>query len=170
MQMDASLKTSLWEQFGAAIDMFEDAISLCPDHLWTAALWKDPDDARYGQFWFIAYHTLFWLDLYLTSDYKTFAPPPPFTRGKLPDTPYTKAQICAYLAQCRQNCQAIIEGLTDEKANQPCTFDWIEASYLEMQLYNMRHVQEHGAQLNLLLGQHEVTGMDWVTKARSKTA
>lgn len=38
--------------------------------------------------------------------------------------------------------------------------------YLELQLYNMRHVQEHASQLQLLLGQHGVPGLDWVAKAR----
>ena len=166
--MDISLKTSVWEQFGAAIDMLDDAINLCPDHLWTAALWKDPDDARYGQFWFIAYHTLFWLDLYLTGDYEGFRPPAPFIRGKLPEEPYTKEQVLTYLKQCRQKCQATIEGLMDEKANQLCKFNWIEASFLEMLLYTMRHVQEHAAQLSLILGQHEITGMDWIPQARNK--
>ncbi len=164
--MDTALKGSIWHQFGAAIDTLHDAINLCPDDLWAAALWKDPDDARYGQFWFIAYHTLFWTDLYLLGDYKSFAPPPPFKRGVLPENPYTKDQIRAYLAACRSKCQATLEGLTDEQANRVCTFDWIEASYLEMQLYSLRHVQEHAAQLNLMLGQHDVSGMDWIPQAR----
>jgi hypothetical protein len=169
IQLDKALKTAIWEQFGAAIDMLDDAISLCPDHLWTAVLWKDSEDARFGQFWFVAYHTLFWLDLYLAAgSYEDFTPPPPFIRGKLPEQPYTKDQIRAYLDQCRSQCQATIEGLTDEKARQRCTYKWIEASFLEMQLYNMRHVQEHAAQLNLLLGEHDVSGLDWVTKARDK--
>ncbi len=166
--MDTMLKTSIWQQFGAAIDMLDDAINLCPDHLWTAVLWKDPDAEEYGQFWFVAYHTLFWLDLYLTGYSDGFAPPAPFMRGKLPEKPYTKDQIRAYLDQCRSKCQATIEALTDERARQRCTFDWVEASFLEMQLYNMRHVQEHAAQLNLLLGNHNVLGLDWVTKARNK--
>lgn len=166
--MDTTLKTSIWQQFGAAIDMLDDAIRLCPDRLWTAVLWKDPDAVEYGQFWFVAYHTLFWLDLYLTSSYDDFAPPPPFIRGKLPEKPYTKDQIRAYLDQCRGKCKSTIESLTDEKALQRCTFDWVEASFLEMQLYNMRHVQEHAAQLSLLLGQHDVSGFDWVTKARNE--
>lgn len=166
--MDSLLKTSIWQQFGAAIDMLDDAINLCPDQLWTAALWKDEDDARYGQFWFIAYHTLFWLDLYLTGYSDGFTPPAPFIRGVLPENPYTKGQINIYLKQCRKKCQSTIETLTDDAARQVCKFDWVEASFLEMQLYNMRHVQEHGAQLNLLLGQHGVLGMDWVTQARNK--
>jgi DinB superfamily len=166
--MDTMLTTSLWQQFGATIDMLDHAISLCPDQLWTAVLWKDPDEIEGGQFWFVAYHTLFWLDLYLTGSSDGFAPPTPFIRGKLPEKPYTKDQIRGYLDQCRRKCQSTLEALTDEKARQRCKFDWLEASFLELQLYNMRHVQEHAAQLNLLLGQHDVSGLDWVTQARTK--
>ena len=36
--------TLVWTQYGAAIDMLEDAIRLCPDPLWRASLWKDTDD------------------------------------------------------------------------------------------------------------------------------
>lgn len=168
--MDTALKTLVWQQFGAAIDMLDDAINLCPDRLWNAVLWKDPEDERYGQFWFVAYHTVFWLDLYLAGYSKGFTPPVPFIRGKLPEQPYTKEQVRGYLSQSRQKCQATIEGLTDEKAHQRCTFDWIEASYLEMQLYSIRHVQEHAAQLNLLLGQHNVPGIDWITQARDRAS
>ncbi len=165
--MDAMLKTSVWQQYGAAMDMFEDALHLCPDHLWTAALWKDTEDERYGHFWFIAYHTLFWADLFFTGSMEGFMPPPPFIRGKLPDTPYTKDQILTYLNHCRSKSQSIIEELTDEKASQICKFEWMEPTYLELQLYSMRHIQEHGAQLNLMLGQHDITGMDWVARART---
>ena len=42
----------------------------------------------------------------------------------------------------------------------------MEPTFVELQLYSMRHVQEHAAQLNLVLGQHGVTGQDWVPKAR----
>lgn len=167
--MDAALKTGIWRQFGAAIDMLEGAITLCPEELWTLALWKDSDDARYGQFWFIAYHTLFWLDLYLTGYNEGFAPPPPFVRGTLPENPHPKAAVRAYLNQLRSKCQTTLEGLTDEQAYRVCKFDWIEATYLEMQLYNMRHVQEHTAQLNLTLGQHGIQIIDdWVAQARDK--
>src|SRR4030095_9501795 len=73
--MDAMLKTSVWQQFGAAIDTLDDAINLCPDHLWTTVMWKDTEDARYGTFWFIASHTLMWLDLFLTGSSVGFLPP-----------------------------------------------------------------------------------------------
>lgn len=164
--MDSTWRTSLWQQYGAAIDMLEDAITLCPDPLWTAVLWNDTDDVRYGQFWFVAYHTLFWLDLFLTGADEGFAPPSPFIRGALPEQPYTKEQILAYLRSCRSKCQSTIEALTEERAQQRCLFEWMQPSFLELQLYSMRHVQEHAAQLSLVLGQHDVTGFDWIASAR----
>jgi hypothetical protein len=164
--MDIDYRTIVWKQYGAALDMFGDAIRLCPDHLWTAVLWPDTEDARYGQFWFVAYHTLFWSDLFFTGSREGFAPPPPFIRGRLPDQPYTRDQVLAYLGEVRQKCRSTLEALTDERAQQRCVFSWMEPSFLELQLYAMRHVQEHAGQLSLALGQHEVAGMDWVASAR----
>ncbi|MCL4249680.1 MAG: DinB family protein [Anaerolineae bacterium] len=164
--VDARLKTSLWQQFGAAIDTLDDTIQLCPDRLWSAALWDDAEDACYGHFWFVAYHAVFWLDLFLTGSSEGFTPPAPFVRGRLPDTPYTKADVLAYLKACRQKAKDAIESLTDEQAYKVCVFEWMAPMYLELQLYSMRHVQEHAAELSLVLGQNGVTGQDWVPKAR----
>ena len=168
--MDIDWRTIIWQQFGAAIDTLDDSIKLCPDHLWTAVLWKDAEDARFGQFWFVAYHAVFWIDLYLAGYNEGFLPPAPFVRGRLPEQPYTKEQVQSYLAGCRRKCQSTIEGLTEERASQICKFDWVEASFVEMQLYCMRHVQEHAAHLSLLLSQNGVTGFDWITKARDNTS
>ncbi len=164
--MDAAIKTSIWQQFGAAIDTLDDALNLCPDSMWTTSLWDDEEDPRYGQFWFVAYHTVFWLDLFLTGSSEGFLPPPPFIRGRLPETLYTKQQVQTYLKDCRQKCKTTIGTLTDEKARQICTFEWMQPTFLELQLYCMRHIQEHAAQLHLVLGQKGVTGMDWIAKAR----
>ncbi len=60
------------------------------------------------------------------------------------------------------------EALTDEQAYRICTFDWMEPTFLELQIYSLRHIQEHAAQLNLVLGEHGVTGQDWVAQARDK--
>lgn len=164
--MDEAQKTIVWQQFGAAIDMLDDALSFCPDRLWTAAVWSDSEDARYGQFWFIAYHALRWLDLYLAgpADPAEFAAPPPFVTGALPDEPYTKADVRTYLRECRHKCQTTIEALTDERAREICTW---EQPYFRLQLMSMRHVQEHASQLNLFLGQNGIAGPDWVAAART---
>jgi DinB superfamily len=159
-------RASTWSQFGAAIDMLNDIIDLCPASLWTAVVWHDPDDERYGQFWFVVYHTLKWLDLNLNGTMDGFAPPPPFLAKGLPDQPYTREQLLAYLRLCREKCRVTLEGLSDERARQRCVYEWMQPTFFELMLYSMRHVQEHTAQLSLLLGQHGVTGMDWVASAR----
>ena len=113
-----------------------------------------------------AYHTLFWLDLYLTGcREEEFAPPAPFTWVELdpvwvlPERPYTKEELLAYLASTRQRCHATLVALTDERARRIVEYPWAEGravSFLELQLYNMRHVQEHAAQLHLFLGQNAI--------------
>ncbi|MBZ0302447.1 MAG: DinB family protein, partial [Anaerolineae bacterium] len=119
---------------------------------------------------------LFWLDLYLTGAEEGFLPPAPFELieqdddGPLPERAYTKAELLPYVAACRQRCQATIEALTDESSQRRCRFSWGECSFLELLIYNLRHVQEHTAQLNLLLGQKGVFSPDYKTQLKDETA
>jgi hypothetical protein len=172
--MDIAIwKTIIWRQFGAAIDDLDNALRACPDELWRDRLWEEPAQQRFflPEFWYIAYHALFWLDLYLTGAEEGFAPPPPFLlveqddNGPLPEWPYTKAELRGYLALCRQRCHATIEALTDEAAQRRCRFAWGEVSFAELLLYNMRHVVGHATQLNLRLGQKTGSAPGWVALA-----
>jgi hypothetical protein len=158
--MNPTLKTGSWRQFGATIVYLENTINACPDDLWLATLWDNSNDKpELSQFWYRAYHTLFWLDLYLFGSEEGFLPPAPFELieqdddGPIPARPYTKAELLAYLEACRKKCKATIEALTDETAYRLCSFPWGEVSFFELLIYNLRHVQEHTAQMNLLLGQ-----------------
>jgi len=147
--------------------MLENALRACPDELWS-------DRSQRLEFWYVVYHTLFWLDLYLSGSVEGFAPPAPFTleeldpAGLLPERPYVKDELQAYLEHGRQKCRATIEALTDETARQRCGFSWGEVSFAELLLYNMRHVQEHAAQLSLILGQTIDSAPGWVTQAKSQ--
>jgi len=148
-------------------------LSACPAELWHEQLWHIPEEpTAYTEFWYLAYHALFWLDLYLSGTVEDFAPPAPFTldeldpAGLLPQRPYTQAELQSYLAHCRRKCQATIEALSAERAAQLCIFGWREMSFAELLLYNMRHVQEHGAQLSLFLGQQRGLAAGWVAKAK----
>ena len=175
--MDPLWRTALWQQFGATIDMLENALLACPSMHWHGLLWSDPGAPEYPTFWSITHHTLFWLDLYLTGSLEGFAPPPPFTldeldpAGVLPERPYSKEELHAYLVHLRKKCQATIAGLSDEQAHQQVAFPWTSGkpvSFFELLLYNMRHVQEHAAQLNLFLGQNAMDGAsDWVPRAKA---
>jgi len=82
--MDVMWRAIIWRQFGAAIDMLENALRACPDELWSARLWGEHSERpELGEFWYVVYHTLFWLDLYLSGSVEGFAPPPPFTLDEL---------------------------------------------------------------------------------------
>lgn len=163
--MDSHVKTVLWQQFGASIDMLENAINACPDNLWS-------DRSQQPEFWYLVYHTLFFLDLYLSDSEEGFAPPAPFTldeldpAGIMPERVYSREELLNYLEHSRRKAQVRIETLTDEKAQQTCTFGPLEVSVLEILLYNMRHVQHHAAQLNLILRQQIGVALGWVAKAK----
>ena len=175
--METLWNKALWRQFGAAIDTLDNALVACPDTLWTERLW-----GNFASFWYIAFHTIFWLDLYLSgSEEEEFAPPAPFTlteldpAGVLPERTYTKEELRTYLAAIRQKCHDTLTGLTDEQARRAVKYPWSEdhvVSFLELQMYNMRHVQEHAAQLSLFLGQHGVPdeALDWVPWAKDEAA
>jgi hypothetical protein len=164
--VDATWRAILWQQFGAAIDMLDNALLACPEELWS-------DRSRRPEFWYVVFHTLFFLDLYLSGSVEGFAPPAPFTldeldpAGLLPERPYTKDELHSYLEHGRRECRATIEALTDEKARRRCGFERLDLSELELLLYNMRHVQHHAAQLNLILRQTIDSAPGWVTKAKS---
>jgi hypothetical protein len=153
----------LWRQYAVAIDSLGQALRDCPDELWEQRLWEDQPDqwvaAGFAAFWYLGYHALFWLDLYLTGAEEGFAPPPPFdlvemeANETLPRT-YTRAELLGYLAECRRRCEATVSALTVEQAYRLCRFPWGELPFAELQLYSLRHVQEHAAQLHLFLGQH----------------
>src|SRR5690606_16550616 len=113
-EINASDREILWRQFSKAIDMFGDQIRDCPDELWQARLWEDEPEqwvaSGFSTFWYIAYHTLFWLDLYLTGkEEQDFAPPAPFAivemdAGEELPRMYTRDELLTYLAYCRQQC------------------------------------------------------------------
>jgi hypothetical protein len=165
--MDTNLKAILWQQFGAAIDMLENAVVACPDQLWG-------DRSQRPEFWYVVYHTLFFLDLYLSDSVDGFAPPAPFTldeldpRGLMPERVYAKEELQGYLDHGREKCRGVIAELTDETARRRSAFGSVDGSVLESLLYNMRHVQHHAAQLNLVLRQKTDSAPGWVGKAKSK--
>ncbi len=180
MLVDSFWRDMLWRQFGAAIDMLDNAVMACPDAIWRQPVWHDPSvPPQRTEFWYVAYHALFWLDLYLFGSEEGFAPPAPYALveqddagGPLPSQVYSREEVRAYLSTVRQKCRDALETLTDERARQPVSFGWNEdsevVSYAELQLYSMRHIQEHAAQLSLLLGRHGVSAdlIDWVARAR----
>lgn len=151
----------LWLQFGAALDMLRNAIDACPDDVWA-------DPSREPKFWYVAYHALFWLDLYLDGTREGFVPPEPFTldelkpEGVLPETPYSKETLRAYWTHCFEKCRTTLRELTEAAAERECVFPRRTYRFSELLIYNFRHVQHHVGQLNLILRERSDIGAVWV--------
>ena len=163
--MEEVWRGAVWRQFGAALEMLENAVRACPEELWG-------DRGRRPEFRHVAYHALFYLDLYLSGSAEGFAPPEPFTldeldpAGRGPGRVYAKGELLGYLAHCRAKCRATVAALTDETARARRAFEWVEMDSAELLLYNLRHVQHHAAQLNLLLRQATDDAPRWVAAAK----
>lgn len=162
--MEDSLKTILWKEFGAAIDMLENAVAACPE-----SRWKDN-----SKFWYNAYHVIFFLDYYLTEEEEKFHPPAPFTLsefnpdGEMPERVYDKSELITYIRYCREKCRKLISELTDENMQKRFINKYRNYSRLEIIIYNLRHVQHHAGQLNLLLRQNGNEPPDWVSQTKAE--
>lgn len=162
--MEQLQKEMLWRQFGASIDMLRNAIELCPLKFWDTE----------KKFWYHAYHCLFFLDYYLTRNPESFEPPEIFSlsefEDRMPERTYSKDELLFYVDYCRKKCKNLIGDLNDENSK----LDWINQSktmkynIIEILLYNMRHVQHHTAQLNLLLRQEINDAPDWIYEAEDR--
>ena len=154
-----TVKTALWRQMGASIDMLENAIKLCPDTLW--------DNERL--FWYWSYHCIFWTDYYLTLDPENFQPPAPFTLsefdsgGVLPDVVYTKLELLDYLEFCREKAYDLIKSFTPELVEQAWVNKTKNFTVMEILIYNIRHIQHHAAQFNKILREEINQAPRWVS-------
>ena len=93
------LKESFWKQFGASIDTLENAILNCPETMLQSN----------KRFFYMVYHTLIFLDYYLTFPPSDISSPLPFTitaKSEMPDEAiddlvpnrfYTKQELLDYL-------------------------------------------------------------------------
>jgi hypothetical protein len=146
--------------------MLENAVAACPDDLWD-------DSGQQPEFWYLVYHTLFFLDLSLSGSVAGFTPPAPFTLAELdpagvrPDRAYGKTELRVYLDHCRTKCRSVLAATTETTASERSAIPWFEASMAELHLYNMRHVQHHAAQLHLILRQKTDSAPGWVARART---
>ncbi len=155
------LYNSLWSQFGAALEMLGESIHTCPKDVWEGN----------QVFSFQAYHTLFFLDYYLSTNPVGFAPPSEFSYSEFDEEPvlviFPQEMLLKYLDACKQKAQTLILGLDEQLAsqrwiNESKTMDY---SLFEILFYNLRHVQHHVGQFNLLLRQHIDQAPEWIEKA-----
>lgn len=153
-------------QFTAALSMMEQTVSSCPEDLWNVPGQANP-------FWRVAYHALFYVDLYMqpsedemklwedARDGYQFLGPTPWPPHEQPqaDQPYSPEEILAYIEHLR-SFVALTLPTVDLSA--PSGFHWLPFDKLELQIYNIRHLQQHIGDLSTILLTQANREIDWV--------
>src|SRR5512135_1284829 len=160
------IKKVIQAQYLAALEMLEQAVSMCPESIWNA-----PEDRN--KFWHVAYHALFYTHLYLQDTEEDFRPwekhyPEYQFMGQLPwpphdppkiGNPFTPGEVLDYLACVQQQVRQRVPALDLDAAS---GFGWLPFGKLELQFYNIRHLQQHTAELYERLGARAGLDLDWV--------
>jgi hypothetical protein len=159
------VKSAIIDQYGAALEMLRLAIVQCPD-----ARWNDAQGRK--MFWLVAYHALFYTHLYLSDNLGKFKPWEKYRKdihrlGSFPEKsavgePYCQEEMLEFLELCRQT---VVEKVTSQNLEAESGFEWLPFNKLELQLYNIRHLQHHAAELIEWLGANAGIDVDWVGTA-----
>lgn len=143
-------KEILSSQFEASLAMLSECIEICPAEAWEEKVGNNA-------FWFVAYHTLCYVDLYLSPSNdafqrrefhnregdNAFLPPEGVT--------FSRQQTSDYLAACRRKAAEMFAAETVESLQRESGFPWVPFTRGELHLYNLRHVQHHTGQLTAFL-------------------
>jgi len=156
-------------QFDASLCTLNECVRACPAEHWAGQIGK-------YAFWHVAYHTLHFVDLYLSLDEKSFSPPsffrpnlqffdhfPPDGEASLGE-PYEKDVIIEYVAHCRKKAAETIASESHESLAAPSGFPWYQMSRGEHHLTSIRHAQHHAGQLGAYLRKEADVSVDWVGK------
>jgi hypothetical protein len=152
------MKEILKSQYRAATQMLRASIEACPDPLWN-------DRAYKNRFWHIAFHTIFYTHFYLHATEDDFVPWEKHRDAwvSLGDDPgedlYTKEEILEYLDHFEERIGDLVDDLDLEAES---GFYWLPFNKLQLQLYNIRHIQHHTGELCERLGGTGAIEVDWV--------
>lgn len=75
------------------------------------------------------------------------------------ETPYTKSEVIEFHEICRTEVEAKVPSIDLEA---PSGFSWLPFNKLELQFYNIRHLQHHTGQLADRLRTAINVGVPWV--------
>jgi hypothetical protein len=156
--MSEHFKHIVAAQFDAALAMLKQCIEACPENQWDTKIAN-------GTFRWVVYHTLFFVDFYLTSSEHDFRKRGFHEIGGDEREPVacvglSKADSLEYMAICRQKMGDTIAAESEEKIEGPSGFSWLNFSRGELHLYNVRHVQHHTGQLSAWLRRNAATCED----------
>ena len=142
-------------QYLASLGMLKQVVVKCPEALWDAPGNQD-------KFWRKSYHALFYAHLYLQRAEKDFVP---WVKHHDPDgeVPFTKEDVLEYLSFVEKQVADCIPATSFDAES---GFHWLPFDKLELQLYNIRHIQQHTGELYERLGTYENIELGWVSSGK----
>ena len=144
-------------QYLASLEMLRQVIVACPEALWDAP-------GKQDKFWRKSYHALFYTHLYLQRVEKDFVP---WKKHHDPDgdLPFIKEEVLDYLSFVERQVVRCVHGTDLESES---GFYWLPFDKLELQLYNIRHIQQHTGELYERLDAHENIELGWISSGQPK--
>jgi DinB family protein len=151
-------KKTVVGQFEASLAMMNQCIAACPEKHWE-------DKIANGPVRWVAYHTLFFTDLYLTPNEKAFELRELHHRGGDEREPVAsvglpKAELLTYVPICRQKAIESIAAETEESLAGPSGFSWYKCTRGELHLISIRHIQHHTGQISAFVRRVSPTHAD----------
>ncbi len=166
-----SYQATIVSQYNAALAMLAGAIQKCPDELWNRAQDRN-------RFWRVAYHALFYTHLYLQDRYEDFAfwdkhraeyqldaGSDDTSQSRLDAVVCSKSDVLEYVDFCRRLVANKVPRLDLDAAS---GFHWLTFNKFELQLYTIRHIQQHAGELSERLGPD--AGIDWVGSVQAQAS
>ena len=155
------IKDSIKSQYHASLAMLRQVVEMCPERLWEDMAYVNP-------FWRVVYHTLIYTHFYLQPTEKDFVPWEKHLQDLQllgPSAPeakaFSKAEVLDYLALCLEQVESQVDAVD---LGAESGFDWLPFDKLELQLYNIRHIQQHTGELCERLGAQGEVEVNWVGK------
>jgi hypothetical protein len=149
-----NIRPILQSQYLAALAMLKQAVVKCPPEAW-----DDPRDK--DRFWFVAYHTLFYAHRYLKAQGEGYVRWEG-RRYEKPGSPFTKAEILERLAAVEGDVATQIPLMKLEAESSGL------ANKFELQLYNIRHIQQHAGELYERLSAYNVK-LEWASQRHKES-
>lgn len=162
-----AFKKTLGNQFDAAFCTLGVCVDRCPDEVWRAPVAK----LKFCQ---VAFHTLFFADLYLGKDLESFRQQGFHSDNeaifadyeelddRAPQHVYEKQFIRAYLQHCRDKAKSVLAAETAEALSETSRLSRKAISRAELYLTNFRHIVHHTAQLTLRLRLDTAEDIPWI--------
>ncbi len=150
---------AIQSQYLSALAMLKQAIIKCPP-----SLWDSPKDKN--RCWFTAYHALYFAHLYLQPTRRDFVRWRGHSKPASTD-PLSKQEVLEYLAHVEEEVARQVP-MIDLEA--PSGFQELHVDKLELQMVNIRHIQQHTGELYERLGARANVRLTWAEQRRREAS